>query len=165
MIIAALVAGWWLFRCRYLLLEMARTVISTIADFLRKLLDLRPAWRPAKRLEPEAPRPNIRPLSEYKNPFFAGEQHRMAPSDIILYTYDFALAWAREHGVELHPEQTARVLPGHGGPLARTGRGVPATVLPLRPRRLRPESARPLRPGAVKGTMAAIVEQWIIENG
>ena len=108
MIIAALVAGWWLFRCRYLLLEMARTVISTIADFLRKLLDLRPAWRPAKRLEPEAPRPNIRPLSEYKNPFFAGEQHRMAPSDIILYTYDFALAWAREHGVELHPEQTAR---------------------------------------------------------
>jgi hypothetical protein len=108
MIVAAIVGGWWLFRCRYLLLEMARTIFSAIADFLRKLLDLTPAWRPAKRQEPAAPRPKIRPLSEYKNPFIAGKQHMMPPAEIIFYTYDFVQAWARERGIELHPEQTAR---------------------------------------------------------
>jgi hypothetical protein len=30
------------------------------------------------------------------------------PADIILYTYDFVRAWAREQGLEPHPEQTAR---------------------------------------------------------
>jgi hypothetical protein len=108
MVIAALVAGWWLFRCRYLLLEMARTLISTIADFIRKLLDLTPAWRPAKRPEPSAPRSKIRPLSEYKNPFIAGQEYKMPPEEIIFYTYDFVQAWARERGIELHPDQTAR---------------------------------------------------------
>jgi hypothetical protein len=107
-IVAALVAGWWLFRCRYLLLEMARTVISTVVDFFRKLLDLTPAWRPAKRLEPAAPRPKIRPLSEYKNPFFAGQEHKMPPAEIVFYTFEFAQAWARERRIELPPAQTAR---------------------------------------------------------
>ena len=107
-IIAALVGGWWLFRCRYLLLEMARTIVSTIVDFLRKLLDLTPAWRPAKRREPEAPRPKIRPLSEYKNPFMAAQDHMMPPEEIIFYSYNFVQAWARERGIEMHPEQTAR---------------------------------------------------------
>jgi hypothetical protein len=108
MVVAVIVAGWWLFRCRYLLLEMARTVVSTIVEFFRKLLDLTPAWRPAKRLEPAAPTPKIRPLSEYKNPFFAAEQHKMPPAEIIFYTYDFVRAWARERGFEMHPEQTPR---------------------------------------------------------
>jgi len=107
-IVAVIVGGWWLFRSRYLLLEMARTMISTIVDFLRKLLDLTPAWRPAKRQEPVVPQPKIRPLSEYKNPFLAGQDYQMPPEEIIFYTHEFVRAWARERGMEMHPEQTAR---------------------------------------------------------
>ena len=105
LVIVALTAGWWLFRCRYLLLEIARSV----ADFFRKLLDLVPAKRPPKPRPPgELVRPALRPLAEYKNPFHAVSGHSRPPADIILYTYDFVQAWAKEHGSEPHAEQTAR---------------------------------------------------------
>jgi Domain of unknown function (DUF4129) len=108
MVIAALVAGWWLFRCRHLLLEIARSLVMAITDFFRKLLDLMPAKGPAKSSLPGLSRPPPRPLAEYKNPFYAGQEHIRAPAEIILYTYDAVQAWAREQGMELHPEQTAR---------------------------------------------------------
>jgi hypothetical protein len=107
-IVGALVAAWWLFRCRYLLLEIVRAMYAAIVDFFRKLLNLVPARRPAKPAGPMAPSPKIRPLSEYKNPFYAGQEHARPAAEIILYTYDFIQAWAQAHGMEPHPEQTAR---------------------------------------------------------
>ena len=105
LVVAALVAGWWLIRCRDLLLEIARSV----ANFFRKLFDFMPARRPAKPNQPEGPiRRPPRPLAEYKNPFYAGQDYSQSASEIIIYTYDFVQAWAREQGIELHPEQTAR---------------------------------------------------------
>ncbi|HEV7924619.1 MAG TPA: DUF4129 domain-containing protein [Verrucomicrobiae bacterium] len=104
MVIAALVAGWWLFRCRYLLLEIARSLV----DFFRKLLDFMPARKPVKPREPALPKPKLLPLAEYSNPFYAGQKQMRPPAEIIIYTYDAMQAWAREHGVEPHPEQTAR---------------------------------------------------------
>jgi hypothetical protein len=108
LVLGVLFGGWWLFRCRYLLLEIVRSLASAVIDFFRKLLDLTPAWRPAKPRQPEQARANPRPLAEYKNPFYAGHEHTRAPAEIIIYTYDAVRAWAREQGVELHPEQTAR---------------------------------------------------------
>jgi hypothetical protein len=104
MVIAALVAAWWLFRCRYLLLEIARSIV----DFFRRLLDFMPARKPVKPREPALPRPKLLPLAEYTNPFYAGQKQMRPPVEIILYTYDAMQAWAREQGVEPHPEQTAR---------------------------------------------------------
>jgi hypothetical protein len=108
LIIAAIAAGGWLFRCRYLLLEIARSLITAIVDFFRKLLDLVPARKPVKPGEAALPRPKLRPLAQYTNPFYAGEKHMRPPAEIIIYTYDFVQAWAREQGYEPHPEQTAR---------------------------------------------------------
>ena len=107
-VIAAIVAGWWLFRCRYLLLEMACSLAAAIRDFFRKLLVLMPARAPAPRSEPAFHRPAPRPLAEYKNPFYAGKGQGRPPAEIILYTYDALRAWAREQGIEPRPEQTAR---------------------------------------------------------
>jgi hypothetical protein len=108
LVVAVIVAGWWLFRCRYLLLEIARSLVEAIVDFFRKLLDLVPARKPAKPGEPVPPRPKLRPLAEYKNPFYAGQEQMRPPAEIIIYTYDAMQAWAREQGLEPHPEQTAR---------------------------------------------------------
>ncbi len=108
MIAGAVLFGWWLFRCRHFLLEMARGLAEAIAKFIRELLDLTPRWRPAKRAEPGEVRPNLRPFSDYKNPFYAGEEHKMPPQEIILYTYDAIRAWARERNIEVHPDRTAR---------------------------------------------------------
>jgi hypothetical protein len=108
LIIAALVVAWWLFRCRHLLLEIARSFAAAIADFLRKLLDLMPARRPAKPGATAALTRPTRSLADYKNPFYAGQEHIRPPSEIIIYTYDFVRACAREQRIELHPEQTPR---------------------------------------------------------
>ena len=106
--VAAIVAGWWLFRCRYLLLEIVRAAAEAVGDFFRKLLDLIPARKPSKPGEPAGPRPKIRPLAAYKNPFYASQEQIRPASEIIFYTYDAVQAWAREQGYELHPDQTAR---------------------------------------------------------
>jgi len=108
MFAAAFFAGWWLFRCRHLLLEIARSLFAAIAGFFQNLLDLRPRRRPAAPREAAPPRSKLRPLSEYKNPFYAGRETIRQPAEIIIYTYDFVQAWAREQGVEPNAHDTAR---------------------------------------------------------
>jgi hypothetical protein len=75
---------------------------------------------------PEAPRRPRRPLSEFKNPFFAGKESARPPAEIILYTYDALQAWTREQGMEPHPEQTAREF------CERAGESLPELAAPLR---------------------------------
>ena len=105
---AGIVAGWWVIRCRHLLGEMLRLCWVSARDFFRRLLDLVPARKPVRSAPPGyAPAPR-RPLSEFKNPFYAGMEYARPPAEIILYTYDALQAWAGEQGIEERPEQTAR---------------------------------------------------------
>ncbi len=107
LIAAALLAGWWLIRCRHLLAEIFRSGWRGLLDFFRRLLDLVPR-KPVRPSAPEwAPRLR-RPLAAFKNPFFTGKEYAMPPGEIIIYTYDALRAWAGEHGVEVKPQQTAR---------------------------------------------------------
>jgi hypothetical protein len=108
LVIAALVGGWWLFRRRFLFLEIARSLVAAIVDFFRKLLDLVPARKPAKPREATPLQSKLRPLADYTNPFFAGQEQMRPAAEIIIHTYDFVRAWAKEQGIESHPEQTAR---------------------------------------------------------
>ena len=103
LIIGALVVGWWLIRSRQLLLEMCRSIMTAFRKFL--LLDLPKPVRPTGPVPILPPR---RPLAEFHNPFFAGDEHSRPLEEIILYTYDAVQAWAREQGIEGHPEQTPR---------------------------------------------------------
>jgi hypothetical protein len=108
LIAAAIVAGWWLIRCRHLLGEIFRMAWAALRDFFRRLLDLVPARKPVRPSAPGfSPAPR-RPLSEFKNPFYAGNEYARPPAEIILYTYDALQAWAGEHGIEPRPGQTAR---------------------------------------------------------
>jgi hypothetical protein len=123
---AVLIVGWWLVRCRFLLLEMLRSCVAAIRDFFRQLLDLVPARKPAKPQIPEEAARQRRPLAEFKNPFFVDKKHSMPPAEIILYTYDALQAWTRENGIEPHPEQTAREF------CERTSEQLPDLSAPLR---------------------------------
>jgi hypothetical protein len=107
LIVAALLAGWWLVRCRHLLGEIFRSGWRGLLDFFRRLLDLVPR-KPVRPSAPEFIPPFRRPLAAFKNPFFAGKEYAMPPGDIIIYTYDALQAWAGEHGVEVKPQQTPR---------------------------------------------------------
>lgn len=107
-VVIALVIASWVFRHRQTLLAMLRSIIAAIREFLRKLLDLVPARKPARSSAPEFVRPRHSSFSEYKNPFFATGEQAWPPEQIMIYTYEAVQAWAREQGTTVRPELTAR---------------------------------------------------------
>jgi hypothetical protein len=125
--VAAALAGFWIFRCRFLLWQIACSAWAAILNFFRKLLDLMPARTPVRPQALEVPQARPRPLSQFKNPFHAGKDYSRPPLEIVLYTYEALRAWALEKQMELHPEQTAREfcesisgqVPEIAGPLER----------------------------------------------
>jgi hypothetical protein len=46
------------------------------------------------------------PFAAYEDPFFSGAARRMAPAQLVRYTFEALEAWAREQVVARPPEQT-----------------------------------------------------------
>ena len=103
-----LLIGGWIFRRRYLLLEMARSVIAALAQFFRKLFDFAPSRKPSKRTEAALPPAKFSSFAEYSNPFFTGKDDAWPPDQIIIYSYEAVQVWAKEQGNPARPDETAR---------------------------------------------------------
>ena len=108
LIAAVLVIGGWIIRRRYMLLEMARSIIAALAQFFRNLFDSTPSRKPAKKTETSPARAKFSSFAEYRNPFFAGKDYAWPPEQIIIYSYEAVRVWAQEHGIAPRPEETAR---------------------------------------------------------
>jgi hypothetical protein len=107
-VIAVVVIGGWIIRRGHLLLEMVRSIIAALTEFFRKLFDLIPSRKPAKKTEAAPVRAKYSSFAEYKNPFFAGKDYAWPPEQIILYSYEAVQVWAKEQGMPPRPEETAR---------------------------------------------------------
>ena len=105
---AAIFVGGWIIRHRYMLLEMAKSLSAALAQFFRKLLDLTPSGKSAKKTEVVPARAKFSSFVEYKNPFFSGKDYVWPPEQIVLYSYEAVQVWAKEQGMEARPEETAR---------------------------------------------------------
>jgi hypothetical protein len=109
-VVAIGIASWWIFRRRYLLAGLLRSIIAAVKDFLRTLLDMMPSPKSAKAVEnalvPRSAR--FGRFAEYKNPFFSGKDYAWPPEQIILYSYEAVRVWAKERDVAPRPEETAR---------------------------------------------------------
>jgi len=114
-IIATLVIGGWIIRRRHLLLEMARSIISALKEFLRKFFVLTPLRKPVKKTGPIPVLAKFNSFAEYKNPFFAAKDHAWPPEQIIIYSYEAVQVWAKERGLAARPEETAREFCGRLG--------------------------------------------------
>jgi hypothetical protein len=108
LISAILLIGGWLIRHRRMLLEMARSILAAIARFFKKLFDLTPSRKPARKTEAEPTRARHSSFAEYGNPFYTGKDYAWPPGQIILYSYEAVQVWAKEQGIDLRPEETAR---------------------------------------------------------
>jgi hypothetical protein len=49
---------------------------------------------------------SLLPFAAYEDPFFSGAARRMAPAQLVRYTFEALEAWAREQVIERPPEQT-----------------------------------------------------------
>lgn len=103
LIALALFFLWQLIRLRHILMELIRSLIEAIK---RSLLYSMP--KPVRPAVPSFEDQRRRSLADFKNPFLNDAKHARPPAEIILYTFEALHAWARENGIEEHPEQTPR---------------------------------------------------------
>jgi hypothetical protein len=104
---AIILAGWWVFRRRHLLLEIAQSLIAALAQFFRNLFQLdRLVKQTTAKAEVRTSRPH--PFATYQSPFLTGKDKSWTAEQLILYSYEALQAWAVEQSIQLQPEQTAR---------------------------------------------------------
>ena len=103
----AALAGWWLFRQRDLIFQIARSLVAALAGFFKDIFGFlsprQEATAPAK-----MERPDNRRFATYRNPFLSGNYSSWTHEQLVLYSFEALQAWAEEQGVKPRPEQTAR---------------------------------------------------------
>jgi Domain of unknown function (DUF4129) len=107
MLAVILLATWWLFRRRYLILQMIQSFIAELVQFFRNLFQFNLMLK-KKIADKKEHAPKLRLFAAYKNPFFTGGAQSWPPERVILYSYEAVQAWARERGINPQPQQTAR---------------------------------------------------------
>jgi hypothetical protein len=93
---------------------------ANFTDWARRLLDTLRAWweglfggpggrvESAEEAEAVDPRVRERPFASYPNPFHDGRADRLAPEQLVRYSFDALQAWAREHDLGRQVEETPR---------------------------------------------------------
>ena len=103
----AALAGWWLFRRRELIFQIARSFAAALAGFFKDLfgfLSPRPESAAPAKIKP----PDSRRFASYRNPFLAGKDASWTHEQLVFYSFEALQVWAEEQGVNPRPEQTAR---------------------------------------------------------
>jgi hypothetical protein len=101
--IAAAVLFW---RNRHALAQAVRDILRQLRELLARLFGGRAIADGDA--DPEAARSQIRyrTFAEYRDPFISGEYQRLAPEELVRYTFEAFEAWARDAGHPRSPDQT-----------------------------------------------------------
>jgi hypothetical protein len=110
----ALLAGWWLFRQRYLIFQITQSMLAAIARFFRDLFRFGSLAKVTETTEKKVQK-DRRLFAAYRNPFLLGSQSSWTKEQLVLYSYEAFQAWAEEQGIKPRPEQTAREFCGELG--------------------------------------------------
>ena len=107
-VVAIGLIGFWIFRHRELLLQMARSFWDALRQFFRDLLSFGGNWNrpPAPPTDPTTPQ--WQPFTAYQNPFLTGNDRGWTPEQLILYTFEALQSWSVQQGQKPAPEKTAR---------------------------------------------------------
>ena len=111
----ALLAGWWFFRKRELIHQIARAVVAAVAEFFKNLFRFGSSEDEVKTIVAQNDSLQSRPFSAYTNPFLTGKDHLWTREQLVLYSFEALRAWAEQRGYEARPEQTAREFCGELG--------------------------------------------------
>ena len=101
------VAGWWLFSRRELILQAFKSIVAAVSQFFRDLSGLSSFLRKSTAPVEKTARPR-QPFATFHDPFLTGNEGTWTHARLILYSYEALRAWAEAKGVPPRPEQTAR---------------------------------------------------------
>lgn len=89
--------------------QWARRLLAALDAFWQRLF----GWLSRQSAAPELaekhemrPTPPV-PFTSFANPFRSGSAAQQSPEELVRYSFEALEAWAREHDLERHPEETA----------------------------------------------------------
>jgi len=100
-------AGWWIYRRRVLIWQIARSIYAAVMKFFADLFQGGSLVRRPVTAE-KTQSPGGRRFASFTNPFLKGENTSWSREQLVLYSYEALQAWAEEHGIKPRPEQTSR---------------------------------------------------------
>ena len=107
LVVLAVLAAWWVFRKRDLLLQIARSFLASLAGFFRDLFKFSWPFKRALVVSKGPPSKHLR-FAGFQNPFLSNQYSSWPREQLVLYSFEALQAWAEEHGVEPRPDRTAR---------------------------------------------------------
>jgi hypothetical protein len=110
----AVMAGWWVFCKRDLIVQITRSILGAITQFFRALFSFGRSGDKSISAKPVQP-PGGQPFASYQNPFLTGKDASWTHAELVLYSFEALRAWAHQQGQEQRPEQTAREFCGELG--------------------------------------------------
>jgi hypothetical protein len=107
LVVVLVLVGWWFFRIRDLLLQIARSFFDSLTGFLRDLFKFSGSLKQASFTAQGRQSQPLR-FDGFRNPFLSDQHSSWSREQLILYSFEALQAWAAEHGVEPRPDRTAR---------------------------------------------------------
>lgn len=105
-IVVAVLVCIFLWRNRHALVRAARELLQQLRDLLARLFGRTTTAAAAAEEETKAAPIRLRPFADYRDPFATGDAARLAPEELVRYTFEAFEAWAREAGHARTPDQT-----------------------------------------------------------
>lgn len=105
-IVVAVLVCIFLWRNRHALIRAARELLQQLRDLLARLFGRTTTAAAAADEETKAAPIRLRPFADYRDPFASGDAARLAPEELVRYTFEAFEAWARDAGHSRTPDQT-----------------------------------------------------------
>jgi hypothetical protein len=80
--------------------------LRQLRELLARLLDRHAVASDAADVELKRPENRRRTFAEFRDPFATGDHRRLAPKELVRYTFEAFEAWARDAGHPRSPDQT-----------------------------------------------------------
>jgi hypothetical protein len=104
--VVAILAAVYVWRNRQALAQAVRDILRQLRELLARLFGSRPASAETSAEAVATQAVRHRTFAEYRDPFLTGDSNRLAPEELVRYTFEAFEAWARDAGHPRSPDQT-----------------------------------------------------------
>jgi hypothetical protein len=105
-VVVAILAAVYFWRNRQALAQAVRDILRQLRELLARLFGGRPAAAESPDVAAATATVRHRTFAEFRDPFATGDSGRLAPEELVRYTFEAFEAWARDAGHPRSPDQT-----------------------------------------------------------
>jgi hypothetical protein len=110
--VVAVLVAILLWRHRQALAQAVRDLVRQLRELFARLFGRTAAVNESVEEQAKPSAVRLRPFADYRDPFASGDYRRLAPEELVRYTFEAFEAWAREAGHHRTPDQTPAELVG-----------------------------------------------------